>query len=255
MSASSSSQPPSAPAPRPPGWDALAEDLFGLNIRGLRTMGALIRDPKPVFLAARETGWQDRFTPSIRLAVSLVALFTFLRFIWGSDSSGLFAVQLGAMSEVADSRPELLGGRDPLTATEDYFTNFLVAFPFVYVATHGLLSLVLNIWGKGTRLAVRTRLYFAVLVPVLVLGVVSSGAYAMLSGAAMIALTFASTGVSALIYAATYARGMRDQYSGTALYARAGAASAAMFAGDLIVSAIASLIGFAALAWIPVAAG
>ncbi|MEL6258307.1 MAG: hypothetical protein AAFQ67_04530, partial [Pseudomonadota bacterium] len=57
-----------------PDLDELIQDAFGLNIRGVQTLWALLAHPSRVFTAAQSIDWAGRFTPSIRLAFSIVAL-------------------------------------------------------------------------------------------------------------------------------------------------------------------------------------
>ena len=60
------------PAPRDPGLNDMAEDLFGLSLRGLATIRDSFLRPADLFSAARTPDWQGRYTPSVRLVISLI---------------------------------------------------------------------------------------------------------------------------------------------------------------------------------------
>lgn len=47
------------PADESPDFDALLSDLFGLNIRGAKTLGDLFARPKAVFESARVYDWRS----------------------------------------------------------------------------------------------------------------------------------------------------------------------------------------------------
>ena len=50
------------------GGDDLIEDMFGLNLRGLKTLWVMFASPRKGYEAARSPDWMDRsYTPSIRL--------------------------------------------------------------------------------------------------------------------------------------------------------------------------------------------
>ena len=144
------------------GMDDLAEDMFGLNIRGVHTLWALLRKPGDVFAAARKPDWTDRrYTPSIRLVFSIIAAMAALRFIWSGPESYLFDVTRGLIENRTTFESEAA-----LNAfTDDVLDTYVFLFPLVLMAGHALASLFLRIWGKGTPLVVRIRLYFSALVP------------------------------------------------------------------------------------------
>ena len=75
--------------PAPLRIDTVAEDIFGLNLRGLRSIGVLWRSPKLYFDSARHMNWRDSFTPSIRLWLFFFALLSFFKFWWVGSSDGM----------------------------------------------------------------------------------------------------------------------------------------------------------------------
>jgi hypothetical protein len=223
----------------PAGWDSLANDLFGLNIRGLRTMGALFTNPVKVFDAARLADWADRYTPTIRLALSLIAVTVFLRFIWASEGSPLLQITAENLSELG-AVPE---GRTATEFTMDYLNAVLVTYPFTYVGLHVLMSLCVQIWGKGTPAPVRIRLYFATLVPALVMGVVLTGLFAVLDPELMLAVTSFGFLLYTTFYFITVMRVLTGSRVGRGW--RAGLLAFLITVADLLSTLISSLLAFA----------
>ncbi|MAP95928.1 MAG: hypothetical protein CMK07_13345 [Ponticaulis sp.] len=146
-----------------PGFDALIEDVFGLNLRGLKTIWALIRNPSDVFDAARHEHWQNRFTPSIRLYFSLIALTVFFQFIWAGPHSYMrdaFREQFILIQDLPN-----FGRFDVDRATDLAIDAYLLISPIIVGAFMLLTACCLFIWGKGTGFVTRIRLFFAAMVP------------------------------------------------------------------------------------------
>lgn len=194
---------------RASGWDALLDDLFGLNVRAVRSIFASVLSPAKLFTAARDADWLGRYTPSIRLVFTLIAVTVFLRFLWADEGSGLFQGTRDLFGTLADT----FQGYDLDQLTRDYLNIYLIAFPTAYFIVHALFALVLRVWGKGTPLAVRIRLYFATLVPGLLLGVAMMGLMAALTFDQLTAWLFPMFGVVWAVYALTYFRGMAPRMS------------------------------------------
>ena len=64
----------------PPTFDSLIEDVFGLNVRGLKTLTQLFAGPKKVFDSARVADWRSRYTPTLRLTFSIITVYMLLSF-------------------------------------------------------------------------------------------------------------------------------------------------------------------------------
>ncbi len=153
---------------RATGWDSLFGDLFGLNTKALSTVWVAIRRPTQIFEAARDPEWEARYTPSIRLAFSLIAVTVFLRFLWVSDDSPLVM----QYREILESTGEDFGAATTTEAVKALFDLSLFIYPFTYMLVHGFLSALLRIWGKSTPSPVRIRLYFICLIPSLLGGII-----------------------------------------------------------------------------------
>lgn len=222
---------------RASGWDALLDDLFGLNVRALRTLAVSVIWPAKLFTAARDRDWLDRYTPSIRLVFTLIAAVVFLKFLWVNEASALFAYTQATIEAMDLEFP----GRSAEDATREYLATLLVTYPFSYFGVHAVFALMLNIWGKGTPLPVRIRLYFVTLVPLLLLGVVSTVAYAWVDPAQMDLM--ASLGFALLfgLYVLTLMRGLSPVHQAGPRLGRSLLGGTLMTMADLLVSLVSSL--------------
>ena len=142
--------------------DTFAEDIFGLNLRGLRFIGVLWRSPKLYFDAARHTDWRDSFTPSIRLWLFFFALLSFFKVWWVGSSDGIIEAYANGFAQAGLSLP--VG----MTYTEVGREAVLLVFgllPLFQITTTILLALTFPFWGEPTTAALRQRYLFAVIVP------------------------------------------------------------------------------------------
>ncbi|MEQ8299335.1 MAG: hypothetical protein RH945_02205 [Hyphomonas sp.] len=225
---------------RASGWDALLDDLFGLNVRALNTMRAILVSPRPVFEAAREMDWSGRYTPSIRLVFTLIAAMVFLRFLWGGEGSALHEMT----REGFESERAILGsGVDQFTS--DYLSIWLVLFPFAYFLVHAPIAFMLQIWGKGTPATVRFRLYFAALLPGLLLGLLTTVAIPFMNVAAFEAVLVPALALTALIYAATVFRGLPVEIMAGRRMWRGALFGGIAVCADLLIAISTFVVGYA----------
>jgi len=146
-----------------PGWDSLAEDIFGLNVRAARSISALISSPRKIFDAARDPHWVNRaYTPSIRLFLSIVTFSLLLRVFWAGPDSHMGALfeEVGQVN-IAALPPEIAQYASP----RDFIDQMLIGMPIALMLVMLPASFLLRIWGKGTPAVVRLRLYFLAAVP------------------------------------------------------------------------------------------
>ncbi|MFN4025125.1 MAG: hypothetical protein ACK4MQ_09840 [Hyphomonas sp.] len=216
------------------GWDALADDVFGLNVRGFRTMWVSVFNPARIFEAARDADWHGRYTPAIRLSFMIIAFTMFLQFIWMSEGSALWQ----AMREVAETFPDDWQGRDAETATRDVLLAFSVAFPIAYFGVHIPLSLIAGTWGPQTPLPVRSRLYFSTLVPAVIIGLVMTLVQARLPNEQLGAISPFLSVVSFGVYFLIIFRGLAPRVPASGRIWRAGLTSAIIMVADFLVAAI-----------------
>lgn len=152
----------------PAGWDALADDIFGLNVRGFRTMWVSVVSPAQLFEAARDPDWRGRYTPAIRLAFVIMALVMGLQFLWTYEGSNAW----NTVQEAIQDFEAELAGRDYDSVTREILLANAVLYPVFYFGLHIPVSLLIGAWGKGTPMPVRSRLYFSTLVPAGILSLV-----------------------------------------------------------------------------------
>ena len=189
------------------GWDDLTEDVFGLSIRGLVTIRDLAFRPARVFVAARQTRWSRRYTPSLRLVASLVALMLILRVFWAAEHTMMYQNVLQMLELAAERNPEI---GDPTELAPLYFSAWALSFPFVYFVLHVVSGLLVRIWGRGTSTPVRLRLYFAALVPGLCFSIVWLAIFPWLPTGLALAVGMIVVTLAAVIYAGTAYFGIRD---------------------------------------------
>lgn len=139
----------------------LVEDVFGLNLRGLRTIWDMFRRPSTVYTAARDRAWSSRYTPSVRLVFSLLAFTSVLQFIWAGEGSSFHNQVVNQV--LASERAGTSEGA--VEAADNILDVFVGVFPFFVLACHGILASFLNVWGQGAGLVLRIRLYFLTIVP------------------------------------------------------------------------------------------
>ena len=170
--------------------DSLAEDVFGLNARGLRTIWATIVRPRDVFGAARDPHWRNRYTPSVRLVFFLYGLMQFLRAVLAPED-GAMVGNVAAQLLAAD--PSLDEGAARAAASRYLVASFAV-LPFVWTGGQALLALVTRVWGRGVSAVLRVRLHLLALVPGTAFGLLTFGVVPLLpaSGAGFGVFSFVS---------------------------------------------------------------
>lgn len=234
---------------RPTGWDALLDDLFGLNVRALATLWVAFTQPSKLFTAARDPDWLNKYTPSIRLVFSLIAVVVFLKFIWMNDASGLFAFARQNFETIAMEFP----GMSLDEATREYLAIQLVTYPFAYFGVHLLFALFLRIWGAGTPLPVRIRLYFVTVLPTMLMGVVSTVLFGIMTLEQLGVATTVGLAVMTGVYLLVLLSGLKPVHPapGARVWRSVVGASVLLMA-DLMVGLMASLW---AVTWLMAGAG
>ncbi len=142
--------------------DAVVEDLFGLNLRGLRSIGVLWRRPKLYIDAAQHIDWRESFTPSIRLWLFFFALLSFFKFWWVGSSDGMIEAYSNGFAKAELTLPEGMTYRE--VGREAVLLVFGL-LPLFQITTTILLALTFPFWGEPTSAALRQRYLFAVIVP------------------------------------------------------------------------------------------
>lgn len=144
------------------GWSELVEDLVGVNLRGLRTIATAFIHPFRLFSAARKPDWEGRqYGPTLRVFLFVLAVIVFFQFIWADPDSAIvqsFMTSVGDLSDIdpAFASPEIL---------QRTVETYVVSFPILFTTFALLASLLVRIWGRGTPLLARIRLYYAAIIP------------------------------------------------------------------------------------------
>lgn len=242
-----------------PGFDSLVHDVFGLNIRGVRTVWDTTFRPSRTFSAARSADWLGRYTPSIRLVAGLVAIFLLLRFFWEAQDSAIFQGTLAAVtaeietiiSQLPEDQrppPEFVAQR-ALEGTQTLFQNWAIGYPFCYIILHLILACFLRIWGEGTSFVTRLRLYFLPLSTVVALIILFTlGHEFYMTSDNMILLTIVNSALTWLIYGLIVFFGLRPVHTAPGARAwRGGLYGAVATGGDFAASVSAAFLGI----WVP----
>lgn len=146
----------------PLGVHDLSEDMFGLSVRGIKTVSHLFTQPKTVFEASRSADWSGgSYTPSIRLVFSILAVIAAIRFLWaGPDSYMSQSTFDQLMASPAINDPAIAD-----LIRNEIMSAFLLMFPFTFMLAQILAALSLHIWGTGTKTTLRIRFYFLAITP------------------------------------------------------------------------------------------
>lgn len=140
----------------------MAEDLFGLNIRGLKSIYVAWTRPRAYFASARTPEWSDRYTPSIRLWLSFFALFSALKFWWLGSNEGMIGAFATGFANAGLSLPEGMTYEDVGTEAVLWIFGWI---PILQIVSMFLLSLIYAVWGERTTVALRQRYLFIILIP------------------------------------------------------------------------------------------
>lgn len=142
--------------------DRFAEDLFGLNIRGLRSIFALWVHPRKYFTVARTPDWNGLFTPSVRLWLSFFALFSALKFWWIGGNEGMIGAFTSGFAQAGLPIPDGTTYED--VGREAVMWIFSLT-PILQIICMFLLALIFPFWGEQTTISLKQRYLFAVIVP------------------------------------------------------------------------------------------
>ena len=142
--------------------DAVAEDLFGLNLRGLRSVRAAWTEPRRYYDAARSLDWSGRFTPSIRLWLSFFALYSALKFWWIGGNGGMIEAYAAGFAKAGVIVPT---GRTIQDIGREAVLWVFGVIPILQIVTMMFVSMVFPFWGEPTTLALRQRYFFVTLIP------------------------------------------------------------------------------------------
>lgn len=230
-----------AEADNKPGFDSLIEDLFGLNVRGLKTVGQLFISPRQVFESARVPDWRRKYTPTIRLTFSIITVFMLLSFFWAAEDGMMYQALYAQFTEIAATSPDPVAPEQIRRDIGTAFAAYSFFYPLIYMLLHGLVGSVLLVWGKGTGWVTRLRLYFGLLTVGMTVALISTLATPFLQAEMLVAFTFFGMAISILAYWLTYARGMWGTASALGVLTRATCLALLITCVDIVVSSIAGI--------------
>ncbi len=198
------------------GSDEFFYDIFGVNLKGLKSIWTLIKRPVDYFEAATLPDWGGKHWPSIRIWLGLMGILVALQFIWASDSSEMTAMfQMLAMIPgeslvepmARDGFTLDLSELDRAELGKTAFKRWVFIYPFFFIAAMCALALIFRAWKPAVSFVVRLRYIFAIIVPASVFGILSTLAMVNISGQAYMIVSFLSMPIMICLYAITAYRG------------------------------------------------
>lgn len=147
------------------GFDSLLEDMFGLNIRGLKSIATTFTKPAEYYRAADHPDWLDRYTPSFRVWFGLLALYSVLRFIYGAEDSPMVEIYTGVFEEAMAAENEPRARLNATQAAQETLKWTFVFFPFALLPFYALLAWIFRAFGHATTFVQRLRYIFATILP------------------------------------------------------------------------------------------
>ncbi|MHA7898293.1 MAG: hypothetical protein ACX94B_00410 [Henriciella sp.] len=218
-----------------PGIHAFFEDVFGLNVRGLRTLGDLYTRPKRVFDSARVTDWNNHHTPTIRLTFSLLTVYMLLSFFWAAEDGPLYQMLYAQLETLKDANPDLPPVEEMI---DGWFAAYSFSYPFIYMLIHLIAGSLVFLWGKGTSWTTRLRLYFGLCAITISVALLSAAPLPLVSVDMIGVYTVGTMLVGMLAYGVTYVRGMKGSLSVRALAWRAPFIAMFITLIDLVIATV-----------------
>lgn len=192
------------------GLDHLADDVFGLSLRGLKTIRDAFWSPAVLFASARDPNWDRRYTPSVRLFTSLIVLILALRFLWAGPGTVVEETFSNQMQILAERYHPIFGTRESL---DKIINTYFLIYPGAVVTTILVISLATFIWGKGTSWGARVRLFFAAMIPNAALSIVMVSIMGLVPPSYMMATVIIPMFVNFAIDSTTVIRGLKPVFS------------------------------------------
>lgn len=198
------------------GSDEFFYDIFGVNIKGLKSIWTLIRQPAEYFEAARLPDWGGDHWPSIRIWIGLMGIMAALQFVWASENSETtvmfqnLAIMLGEVirqAAEADGVVISLEALDKEALGKRAFKLWALIYPFFFIGAMCVFAFIFRVWKPAVGFVVRLRYLFAIVIPGSVYGLISTLAMVNVTGPLYQTLAFIQVGVLLLLYWITAYRG------------------------------------------------
>lgn len=180
----------------------LAEEVFGFNLRSVRSLADLLIAPRKVFgsIIARD----GQYTPMVRLWLALLGIQIAASVIWGGYGA-IAAQSMEAADPAAITQLEAMTGR----SSEEFFGLYGSIMSVLHGPLVGgftaLSVLVLGRFGEKRPFAVNLNLVFAILTAGSIFGLLLMPV--ALSGAQTGFISLLVTGFLSFVYAVTFIRG------------------------------------------------
>jgi hypothetical protein len=173
--------------------DALVDDLFGWNLRGLKSIWIAFTAPRRYYEAAKTRDWNDQFVPAFRVFFGIMAAVFFFQFFWAGENSATIAVMAQQLEAQKASLP---GGVTVEMAAQEYARWNFGLLPVCISICLFLLAAVLPIWGEKLGFVERQRRMFITVIPSTVIGAVPTLAMGLVSGTYLFPLLLSSYGLA-----------------------------------------------------------
>ena len=198
------------------GFDDFLDDLFGMNIKGLKSLWVILTRPSEYFAAALTPKWQGRYTPSFRVWFAIMAVGAALSWIWAGPGAPMFELYDDMFMEVGQQANEQLAASGRQIPLDDFDTGAAatttlrwtnIFLPFGYLVTLSLVAFMFRSWGRPAGFIVRLRLVFATIIPSALLGFLLAGTMSALASETFQFMNLIGMAVMVVLYAVTAYRG------------------------------------------------
>ncbi len=196
------------------GFDDFLNDLFGISIKGLKSLLETVVNPADFFEAARRPDWGGRYIPALRLWLTLMTIMIGLQFFWASEN-GAFINSLATLPDavlqqgVADGRidPAARDAYNMSAAAQRIASRHFVIYPFIMIACFLCMAAIFRPWKQGENFVVSQRYVFGTILPGTIFGVAFTLLIPFMSVEVLQSVSFAQIAVIGMIYVVTAYRG------------------------------------------------
>ncbi|MEM9055812.1 MAG: hypothetical protein AAGB16_10855, partial [Pseudomonadota bacterium] len=161
-----------------------------------------------------------------------------LSFFWAGESGAFYQALQAQFDELARENPN---NAPPADAVEGYFAVYTFIYPFVYILLHGCVGSLVFFWGSKTGWVTRLRLYFAHTAVGMTVSLITIILTPLMNADAIGTYTAVTLMLGAIIYMATYIRGMVEKIGLWKRVRRGAMLALAITATDLSVGILVSL--------------
>ena len=198
------------------GSDEFFYDIFGINIKGIKSAWTLIRRPTEYFDAARLPDWGGEHWPSVRIWLGLTGILIALQFLWASENSEMTAMFQSLTLTIGEGFSHSVSERgitldlsviDKQTLGKQAFKRWIFIYPFFFIGMMCILAFIFRAWRPAANFVIRLRYIFGIIVPGSVFGLFITLAMVNITGQLYMLISFLSMPVTMVIYAVTAYRG------------------------------------------------